>query len=45
VAEVEALKQAHLSGVRGHADRLWALMMAEAWMRDRLDAGGLWSLR
>ncbi|HEY3067287.1 MAG TPA: asparagine synthase (glutamine-hydrolyzing) [Methylomirabilota bacterium] len=45
VAEVEALKHEHLSGARGHADRLWALMMTEAWMRDRLDAGGVWSVR
>jgi len=44
VAEVEALKREHLSGVHGHADRLWALMMTEAWMRDRLDASGLWRL-
>jgi len=45
VDEVETLKQEHLSGARGHADRLWALMMTEAWMRDRLDTRGVWRLR
>ncbi len=42
---VGALKHEHMQGVRGHADRLWTLMMAEMWMRRYLDAGGGWSLR
>jgi asparagine synthase (glutamine-hydrolysing) len=45
VDAVEALKQEHLSGVRTHADRLWALMMLELWMREYLDERGRWSLR
>ncbi|HYL81552.1 MAG TPA: asparagine synthase C-terminal domain-containing protein, partial [Candidatus Acidoferrum sp.] len=43
-AVVEALKQEHLRGIRSHNDRLWTLMMAELWMRQYLDAGGLWTL-
>jgi asparagine synthase (glutamine-hydrolysing) len=42
---VETLTREHLSGGRSHSDRLWTLMMVELWMRDYLDAGGLWSLR
>jgi asparagine synthase (glutamine-hydrolysing) len=45
VIAVERLKREHLSGARGHADRLWTLMMAELWMREYLDQHGLWSLR
>jgi asparagine synthase (glutamine-hydrolysing) len=41
---VEALKREHLSGQRGHADRLWTLMMAELWMRHHLDAREPWRL-
>jgi len=42
---VEALKREHLGGTRSHSDRLWTLMMAELWLRQYLDTGGLWSLR
>ncbi len=42
---VDALKQEHLRGIRNHADRLWALMMAELWMRHYLDIGGDWRFR
>ncbi|PYM98683.1 MAG: asparagine synthase (glutamine-hydrolyzing) [Candidatus Rokuibacteriota bacterium] len=42
---VEALKREHHRGARGHADRLWTLMMAELWMREYLDHHGLWTLR
>jgi asparagine synthase (glutamine-hydrolysing) len=45
VNAVERLKREHLSGARGHADRLWTLMMAELWMREYLDQHGLWALR
>jgi asparagine synthase (glutamine-hydrolysing) len=41
---VQTLKREHLAGRRGHADRLWALMMAELWMRHYLDARGPWRL-
>jgi asparagine synthase (glutamine-hydrolysing) len=41
---VETLKREHLGGQRGHADRLWTLMMAELWMRQALDARGPWRL-
>jgi asparagine synthase (glutamine-hydrolysing) len=44
-AAVEAMKHQHLGGTRSHGDRLWALMIAESWMRLYLDAGGLWTLR
>ncbi len=42
---VEALKREHLSGSRGHSDRLWTLMIVEFWMRQYLDTNGPWSLR
>lgn len=42
---VEVLKREHLSGTRSHSDRLWTLMIAELWMRQYLDTGGLWTLR
>ncbi|MDE2181221.1 MAG: asparagine synthase (glutamine-hydrolyzing), partial [candidate division NC10 bacterium] len=42
---VEALKREHLSGTRSHSDRLWTLMIAELWVRQYLDNGGLWTLR
>ncbi len=42
---VDALRREHLVGRRSHADRLWTLMMAELWMRQYLDARGLWSAR
>ncbi len=42
---VQALKREHLSGARIHSDRLWTLMVAELWMRQYLDAHGLWTLR
>ena len=42
---VEAMKRAHLSGARTHADRLWTLMMLELWMREYLDERGRWTLR
>src|SRR5437867_4323417 len=45
VRVVEALKAEHHRGARGHADRLWTLMMAELWMREYLDHHGLWTLR
>jgi len=45
VIAVERLKREHLRGVRGHADRLWTLMMAELWMREYLDQHGVWTLR
>ena len=38
-AAVEALKREHLERRRSHADRLYALMMLELWMRGRVDAG------
>jgi asparagine synthase (glutamine-hydrolysing) len=41
---VERLTQEHLSGARTHSDRLWTLMMAEMWMRQRLDSGGIFTL-
>jgi len=41
---VERLTREHLSGARSHSDRLWTLMMAEMWMRQRLDSGGLFTL-
>ena len=43
--EVERLKSDHLARARGHADRLWTLMVAELWMREYLDRGGPWSVR
>jgi len=45
VATVEGLKRDHLARTQSHADRLWTLMMAELWMRQYLDATGLWSAR
>ena len=36
-AVVEALKREHLDGRGSHADRLWALMILELWMRQYLD--------
>jgi asparagine synthase (glutamine-hydrolysing) len=44
VDEVERLKAEHAAGRRSHADRLWALMMAELWLREYLDRGGAWRL-
>jgi asparagine synthase (glutamine-hydrolysing) len=41
---VERLTREHLSGARTHSDRLWTLMMAEMWMRQRLDSGGIFTL-
>jgi asparagine synthase (glutamine-hydrolysing) len=43
-AEVTRLTQEHLAGTRSHADRLWALMILELWMRQHLDTRGSWSL-
>ena len=43
-AEVERLKAEHLAGTRTHADRLWALMMTEVWIREYLDQRGPWAL-
>src|SRR5881296_2055410 len=43
-AEVERLKAEHLAGTRTHADRLWALMMTEVWIREYLDQRGAWAL-
>ena len=42
---VERLKREHLQGIRGHADRLWTLMMAELWMQTSLDTAVPWALR
>jgi asparagine synthase (glutamine-hydrolysing) len=44
VEAVERLKAEHAEGRRSHADRLWALMMAELWLREYLDRGGRWRL-
>jgi asparagine synthase (glutamine-hydrolysing) len=44
VDQVERLKREHAAGHRSHADRLWALMMAELWVREYLDRGGRWRL-
>ncbi|MGH7311977.1 MAG: asparagine synthase-related protein, partial [Candidatus Rokuibacteriota bacterium] len=44
-ASVEALTREHLARERNHADRLWALMMAELWMRHFLDGAVAWSAR
>ncbi|HEV8472134.1 MAG TPA: asparagine synthase (glutamine-hydrolyzing) [Methylomirabilota bacterium] len=44
VDAVEALKAEHLAGRRGHADRLWTLMMLEAWLREYLDGAQGWRL-
>jgi asparagine synthase (glutamine-hydrolysing) len=43
-AATQALVHEHLGGARNHADRLWALMMLESWMRETLDRGGDWTL-
>jgi asparagine synthase (glutamine-hydrolysing) len=43
-AEVERLVQEHSRGIRSHADRLWALIMLELWMRERLDTQAPWRL-
>jgi asparagine synthase (glutamine-hydrolysing) len=43
-AEVARLTREHLTGARSHADRLWALMMLELWIRQHLDVRGSWSL-
>jgi asparagine synthase (glutamine-hydrolysing) len=42
---VQALTREHLARERNHADRLWALMMAELWMRHYLDGARPWSAR
>ncbi|MBI1846967.1 MAG: asparagine synthase (glutamine-hydrolyzing) [Candidatus Rokubacteria bacterium] len=39
-ATVQRLVREHMTGARVHSDRLWALMMAELWMRQRLDGAG-----
>ena len=44
VEEVERLRAEHVAGRRSHADRLWTLVMAELWLREYLDRGGLWRL-
>ncbi|MGH7312716.1 MAG: asparagine synthetase B family protein, partial [Candidatus Rokuibacteriota bacterium] len=44
-ASVAALTREHLARERNHADRLWALMMAELWMRHYLDGAVAWSAR
>jgi hypothetical protein len=36
-AAVDALKREHVERRRSHADRLWALMVLELWMRQYLD--------
>jgi asparagine synthase (glutamine-hydrolysing) len=41
---VQRLRLEHLQGRRLHTDRLWTLMMAEAWMREYLDGPGGWRL-
>ncbi|HEV8306512.1 MAG TPA: asparagine synthase (glutamine-hydrolyzing) [Methylomirabilota bacterium] len=43
-AAVDDLVREHRAGVRGHADRLWTLVVAELWMRQYLDINGLWTL-
>jgi asparagine synthase (glutamine-hydrolysing) len=42
---VQALVREHRDHRRNHADRLWALMVLELWLRQYLDARGLWSAR
>jgi asparagine synthase (glutamine-hydrolysing) len=44
VGVVEDLKAEHAAARRSHADRLWALMMAELWLREYLDRGAPWRL-
>src|SRR5262249_58059070 len=39
-AAADRLVREHRSGARSHADRLWALMMAELWMRPSLGRRG-----
>ncbi|HKC82525.1 MAG TPA: asparagine synthase C-terminal domain-containing protein, partial [bacterium] len=41
-AAVDALIQEHLRGRQTHADRLWALMMTELWVREYLDGATAW---
>ena len=41
-AAVDALIQEHLRGRQTHADRLWALMMTELWIREYLDGATAW---
>jgi asparagine synthase (glutamine-hydrolysing) len=41
-AAVDALIQEHLGGRKTHADRLWALMMTELWLREYLDGTTTW---
>ena len=41
-AAVDALIQEHLRGRKTHADRLWALMMTELWLREYLDGATAW---
>jgi asparagine synthase (glutamine-hydrolysing) len=43
-AEVERLTREHLRETRGHADRLWALMVLELWIRQHLDGRGPWTI-
>jgi len=38
----DALIQEHLRGRKTHADRLWALMMTELWLREYLDGATAW---
>jgi asparagine synthase (glutamine-hydrolysing) len=42
---VEALVREHRERRRNHADRLWALMILELWIRQFLDGRGAWSAR
>src|SRR5262249_49797795 len=42
-AAVHALVAAHRRGRTTHADRLWALMMLELWLREYLDGATAWS--
>jgi hypothetical protein len=41
-AAVDALIREHLGGRKTHADRLWALMMTELWLREYLDGTTAW---
>jgi asparagine synthase (glutamine-hydrolysing) len=43
-AAVETLKREHLEGRRGHAHRLFTLMVTELWMREYLDGSTIWRL-
>jgi asparagine synthase (glutamine-hydrolysing) len=43
-AAVAALVAEHRQGRRSHADRLWALLMMELWLRLHMDRGTSWRL-